>query len=362
MGVFRAAKSAVDSVLANQWKELISCRTMSNEELQLEGMAQVSENSSNVKRDENIITDGSVIMLGMGENAIAVENGKILEIYTKPGENIFHSQRSKSIFSGASAKDLSRDVAERFTYAGEITSVVQKVYYINIREIMGVEFEIPEGVPVRVVDENTGVDMDCTLEGKGIFSYRIVKPDVFYKNVSGNTPIFSTYDLESQMKSEMLKVLFDELGKLTAEGVRTFQMTELVPTICKRVIVGMNGFLVENRGMAICSLAMPRCKLMGRDMNIMKQLQYDAVFKDGFYADESSQAENQRKRFVGSLKKNDETKQTNDIFSKYFKTSTNSDYLDVIKAKPVSWKCGCGKMNTGKFCEECGHPKMDSSL
>lgn len=357
MGLFSAAKGAVDGVLANQWKELISSRTMSNNELQLEGIAQVSENSSNTKRNDNIITDGSIIMLGVGETAIAVENGKILEIYTKPGENIFHSQRSKSIFSGATAKDLSMDAVERFTYAGELAPLVQKVFYINIREILGVEFEIPEGVPVRVVDENTGQDMDCTLGGKGVFSYRIVKPDVFYKNVSGNSSIFSTYDLESQMKSELLKVLYDELGKTTAEGMRVPQITDLIPTICNQVIARMNEFLVENRGIAICSLAMPRCSLIDKDMNIIKQLQHDAVFKDGFYADDSSYVQNQRERFLRSLKKDDEMSQTKDIFSSYFKTSSHAEYYDVIKIKSGSWKCACGRLNTGNFCEECGHPK-----
>lgn len=278
MGLFRAVKDAIDGVLAEQWKELISCRTMSNKELQIEGIVQVSGKSSNTKRDENIISDGSIIMLGIGEVAISVENGKILEIYTKPGENIFHSERSKSIFSGATANDLSKDATERFTYGG-FAPIVQKVFYINIREIMGVEFEISKGVPIRVMDEYIGHDMDCTLIGKGMFSYRIVKPDVFYKNVSGNSSIFSTYDLESQMKSEILNFMLDELGKMNADGVRSFQMTEIIPTICNSTIAGMNAFLVEKRGIAICSLSMPRCKLLDRDMRTIKQLQHDAVFK-----------------------------------------------------------------------------------
>lgn len=346
MGLFGAAKGAVDGVLADQWKELISARTMSNDELQIEGFAQVSGKSSNTKRDANLITDGSIIMLGVGEVALAVENGEVLEIYTKTGENIFHSQRSKSIFSGASAKDLSKDAVERFTYAGGFAPVVQKVFYINIREIMGVEFELSEGVPVRVVDENTGQDMDCSLVGNGIFSYRIVKPDVFYKNVSGNRSMFSTYDLESQMKSEILKLMLDRIGKLTADGARAFQISELIPEICNSVISEMNEFLVENRGIAICSMALPHCSLRGRDMSITKQLQHIAVFKDGYYADNSSVMEKQRQRILGS----------------YLKTSTKSDLYNKIKATSDSWQCNCGKMNTGKFCEECGHPKSDSSV
>lgn len=359
MGLFKAAKGAVDSVLADQWKEFISVRTMTNEELQLEGIANVSEHSSNTMRDDNIITDGSIIMLGVGENAIAVENGKVLEIYTKPGENIFHSERSKSIFSGAKAKDLSKDAVERFTYAGGFSPVVQKVFYINMREMMGKDFEIPEGVPVRVVDENTGQDMDCTLIGKGMFSYRIVAPDVFYKKVSGNKSMFSTYDLEPQMKDELLNLLLDEVGKLTTEGVRASRITELIPTICNNVIAGMNKFLVENRGIAICSLAMPSCRLIDGDMNIIKQLQHDAVFKDGFYADNSSLVDNQRKRFLGNMTKNNETQITKNITSSYFKTTTNSEFFNGTKAKPGSWYCDCGKTNTGNFCEECGHPRKD---
>lgn len=117
-------------------------------------------------------------------------------------------------------------------------------------------------MPVRVVDENIAQDMDCTLVGKGIFSYRIVEPEVFYKKVSGNKSTFYASDLEPQMKAELLNLLLDKVGKLTAEGVRISQMTELIPTICNSVIVGMNEFLIENRGIAICSLAMPSCRLV----------------------------------------------------------------------------------------------------
>lgn len=354
MGLFKAVKGAIDGVLADQWKEYISSRTMTNDELQLEGIVQVSKKSSNTKRDENIITDGSIITLGMGENAIAIENGKILEIYTKPGENIFHSERSKSIFSGATAKDLSQDAVERFTHGG-VASLVQKVFYINIREITGVEFEILEGMPIRVVDENSGLDMDCTLIGNGIFSYRIVKPDAFYKNVSGNKPIFSALDLEGQMRSEISGFILDKFEKLTAEGVRASQITELVPTLCNSVIAGMNEFLVENRGIAICSLAMPCCRLISKDMSIIKQLQHDAVFTDGFYADDSSYVVKQRERSLKRLTI------TNNTASSYFKSPTNSEFFDGKKVMSDSWHCACGKLNTGNFCEECGHPKTDTN-
>lgn len=94
-------------------------------------------------------------------------------------------------------------------------------------------------------------------------------------------------------------------------------------------------------------------------MNTIKQLQHDAVFKDGFYADDSLYVENQRKRFLRTLIKNDETKLTKNTASSYFKTSTNSEFFNGIKAKPDSWYCDCGKVNTGNFCEECGYPRKE---
>lgn len=48
----------------------------------------------------SVITDGSIILVGEGECAIATEGGKIIGVYDQPGEQIFRSNQSSGIFSG----------------------------------------------------------------------------------------------------------------------------------------------------------------------------------------------------------------------------------------------------------------------
>ena len=68
---------------------------------------------------------------------------------------------------------------------------------------------------------NLGLDLDAKVRMNGEYSYRLVDPLIFYKNVCGNIEAPYTRDrIDSQMKSELLTALQPALARISEMGIR----------------------------------------------------------------------------------------------------------------------------------------------
>ncbi|MBQ9478002.1 MAG: SPFH domain-containing protein, partial [Selenomonadaceae bacterium] len=87
MGLIKAALGAVGGVLADQWKENFYCDALTSDVLVAKGQRQQSLHgrSSNTS-GENIITNGSTIVVNNGQCAIIVDQGKVAELAAEPGQ------------------------------------------------------------------------------------------------------------------------------------------------------------------------------------------------------------------------------------------------------------------------------------
>ena len=63
MGLIRAMGGAVGGTLADQWKEYFYCEAMDADVLVCKGQKRVSGRSSNTKGSDNIITNGSCVII-----------------------------------------------------------------------------------------------------------------------------------------------------------------------------------------------------------------------------------------------------------------------------------------------------------
>ena len=88
MGLIKAALGAVNSTLADQWKEYFYCDALASDVLVVKGQKKVSKRSSNTKGNDNIITDGSIVAVANGQCMIIVENGKVVDFKAEEGSDV----------------------------------------------------------------------------------------------------------------------------------------------------------------------------------------------------------------------------------------------------------------------------------
>ena len=188
MGLIKAAIGAAGSTMADQWKEFFYCDAMDNDVLVVRGRKRVSGRSSNTKGNDNIISDGSGIAVADGQCMIIVEQGRVVEVCTQPGEFVYDASTEPSIFTGdleEGIRNTFETIKKRLGFGGD-TGKDQRVYYINTKELMDNKFGTAVPIPFRVVDRNIGLDIDVSVRCNGVYSYRIVDPLLFYMNVCGN--------------------------------------------------------------------------------------------------------------------------------------------------------------------------------
>ena len=66
MGLIKAAMGAAGGVLADQWKEYFYCDALPQDVLMVKGQKRVSSRSSNTKGSDNVISNGSVVVVAVG--------------------------------------------------------------------------------------------------------------------------------------------------------------------------------------------------------------------------------------------------------------------------------------------------------
>ena len=79
MGLISAALGSITGVLADQWKEFFYCEALDKDTLMVKGQKRVGNRSSNTKGSDNIISNGSGIVVADGQCMIIFEKGKIVE-------------------------------------------------------------------------------------------------------------------------------------------------------------------------------------------------------------------------------------------------------------------------------------------
>ena len=104
MGLIKALTSATGSVLGDQFKEFVSCPTVDSNVLITRGV--VEHGDGNKKPSDGVITNGSKITIPQGWAMMLVDNGKVVEFSSEPGEFIYDSGTEPTIFYGGLGKGI----------------------------------------------------------------------------------------------------------------------------------------------------------------------------------------------------------------------------------------------------------------
>ena len=369
MGLIKAALGSASGVLADQWREYFYCDSMGADVLVSKGQKRTGKRSSNTKGSDNVISNGSVIAVNEGQCMMIVEQGKIVEFAAEPGEFTWDASTEPSVFYGGLENGVEGALGtlmRRLSFGAD-TAKDQRVYFFNLKEIIGNKYGTPSPVPFRVVDTNIGLDMDVSIRCNGEYSYRISNPALFYKNVCGNvTQDYTRAQLDSQLKSEFLTALQPAFAKISAQGIRYSALPGHTMELAQAMNQVLSAKWSDLRGISVVSVGVNSVTASAEDEATIKELQKSAVFRNPNMAAAhmvQAQAEamktaagNKNGAMAGFMGMNMAQAAGGFNANSLYQMGQQQEQKPAAPAANT-WKCSCGAENTGKFCAECGAPK-----
>lgn len=400
MGLLKAGVGAAGGVLADQWREYFYCEALDVDTLVAKGEKRVGKRGSNTKGENNVISDGSIVAVADGQCMMIVENGAVVDVCAEPGEFVYDTGTEPSVFSGKlgdMVKKSFEQVGRRFTFGGD-AGKDQRIYYFNTKEIVGNKYGTASPVPFRVVDEKIGLDVDITVRCNGEYSYKLVDPLMFYKNVCGNVESAYTRDLiDSQLKSELLTALQPAFARISEMGIRY----SAVPAHTRELADALNEELShewkERRGIEIAAFGVNTISAPEDQEQMIRDLQKAAVMANPAMAAAniaSAQSDAMRTAaanpagaamgFMGmGMASGMGGMNAAQLFGQASQAQQAPAQASQAQQAPAqtqpagaaggvaagtgtaaagaAWTCSCGAQNTGKFCGNCGSPKPEAA-
>ncbi len=412
MGIFKAGIGAFSGVMADQWREFFYCESIPVDILVTKGQKRTGGRSSNVKGENNIISNGSIIAVADGQCMIIVDQGKVVDICAEPGEFVYDTSTEPSLLYGGLSENIKpvfAQMGKRFTFGGD-PGKDQRVYYFNTKELIGNKYGTPSPVPFRVVDERAGIDIDIGIRCFGEYSYKITNPMLFYTNVSGNVEKdYNRSEIDGQLKSELMTALQPAFAKISGMGIRYSALPGHTEELAKALNDVLSAKWGELRGLEIVSFGVSSVKASDEDEKMIKELQRNAAFMDptraaahlvgsqaaAMQSAASNPTAGPAMAFMGmGMAQNVGGMGAQNLYSMGQQGQQGQQpppqpqppqptppspagvagwicgscghqgnegkfCAECGKPRPVmeGWNCSCGSINKGKFCSECGKPK-----
>ena len=410
MGLIKAGMGAVGGVLGDQWKEFIYCESLKPDVLVAKGMKRTSSRgrSSNTSSEDNIISNGSTIAINDGQCMIIVENGKVVEICSEPGEFVYDASTEPSLFADGlnmqSVKNVFAQIGKRFTYGGD-PGKDQRVYYFNTKEIIGNKYGTASPIQFRIVDQRIGLDVDIPIRCFGEYSYKITNPILFYTNVCSNVENeYLRSEIDGQLKSELLGALNVAFGVMSEKGVRYSALPAHAEEIGDQLNEVLSKKWRDLRGIEVVSFGVSSVKASEEDEKYIRDLQalsnpnarasfltgatgaamqtaaaneggammgFMGMGMAGAQGGNMMNAINQQMAYPGGYPNGPQGYPPQGGYPNgpqgypsqggYAGAPQGYSQQAAPQAPAASagWTCACGAVNQGKFCSECGQPKPE---
>lgn len=380
MGIIKAAAKAIGGGLADQWLEVYEPDDMGEHTVFTSGVK--TRKGENVKGSDHSVSNGSIIHVYDNQMMILTDGGKIIDYTAEPGYYEVKDSSLPSIFNG----ELEEAVIETFyrvKYGGS-TSGVQKIFYINLQEIKGIKFGTRN--PINYFD--LFYNAELFLRAHGTYSIKITDPLKFYSEViPRNADRVEIEDINEQYISEFLEALQSSINQMSADGIRI----SFVPSKGRELGKYMSNTLDEEwksmRGMEILAVGIAS---ISYDEESQKMIQMrnqgamlsDPTIREGYMQGAvargmeaaGSNAAGSMAGFMGvgmgmqaggnvmgaASNANLAQMQMQQQQTQQQIQQPQTGFQQQITPEPVvkeGWKCGCGALNTGKFCGECGGKK-----
>ena len=367
MGLIRALQDAVKGSLADQWLEVLEADNMDGSTVFTKGVAVRTDGRNNNRRgNSDVISDGSIIHVYPNQFMILVDGGKIVDYSAEEGYYRVQNSAAPSLFNGQLGPTI-RDTFARVKYAGT-PSHKQQVFFINLQEIKGIKFGTPS--PVNYFDQFYNAEL--FLRAHGTYSIKITDPVKFYAEVvPKNATRVDIKDINEQYLSEFLQAFSAALNRMSLE-VRISQVMSKMPELSKFMSTELDESWKELRGFEVIAVGIASVSYDEDSKKLINMRNQGAMLGDPSVREGYVQGavargiENAGSNSAGSAQAFMGMGIGMNAAGGFMGAASASNQAQMQQqqqqmqqqAPAGGWTCPkCGKVNTGKFCPECGTSK-----
>ena len=375
MGLIQAAAGAIGGTLADQWVEAIAAEDMGEGIVFTKGVQmRQGGRGSNKRGSEDIITDGSKLLVYDRQALLVTDSGKIVDFSTEPGAYTFNSGSAPSLFTG-SLGDALKETWNRFKFGGT-PSGAQQAFYVNLQEIKGIKFGTPN--PVQYFDNFYNAEL--FLRAHGTYSIRIVDPLKFYAEAIPRDATHVHIDeIKEQYQNEFLEALQVSINQMSVDGIRISQVTSKMSELSKYMRDALDAEWLQQRGIevqavGIASISYDEQSRKMIDMRNQGAMLQDPTIREGFVQGSVARGiENAGSNpagagmammgvglgmqagggFMGAASASNQAQMQQQAAQQ----AQQAGAAGAAGGAGGAWACDCGTQNTGKFCSNCGKPQ-----
>lgn len=238
MGFIKAFSGALGGTLADQWKDFYTPRADVPATAGLfQAVPQGTNNGrgENTKGNDNIISNGSKIVVPEGTALITIQDGAITGCIAEPGGFEFRSDdpNSQSCFAGDGVfGQMIKSTWEKTKFGGQPGSQ-QLAFYVNLKEIPNNKF----GTQAEIYWDDAFFGTQVGAVTRGTYTLKIVDPLLFVKNfvpakyLQPGAPAFDFADMDNeageQLFSEVVGTLSAAFSNYTNDPSKGNRMSKI---------------------------------------------------------------------------------------------------------------------------------------
>lgn len=397
MGIIKAAAEAVGKSLADQWLEVVEAEDMGDQTVFVKGVKV--RTGQNKKGLSDVISNGSIIHVYPNQFMMLLDGGKVVDYTAEEGYYKVDDSSMPSLFNG-SFGDALKETFNRIKFGGE-TAQKQEVFFINLQEIKGIRFGTPN--PINYFDNFYNAEL--FLRAHGTYSIKITDPLKFYTEVVPKNETHVEIDeINEQYLSEFLSALQASINQMSADGTRISFVSSKSVELGKYMADTLDADWKQTRGMEIQAVGMASISYDEESQKLINMRNQGAMLSDpsvregyvqgavargmeaagsnangsmagfmgmgagmnaggGFMgAASGSNLQQMQMNQANAQQQNmqQQNMQQQNVQQQNVQQTAAPAAAPVQAANTVSWTCGCGAVNTGKFCSECGGAKPSS--
>ena len=218
MGLIQAAIGSIGGTLADQWKDFFTVPDGLAPTAALFAAVKQEQNAgrgSNTKGSDNIITNGSRIVVPEGYGLVLLEQGAITGFVAEAGAYEWRSDdpNSQSIFAGDGiVSPLIKQSWERFKFGGQ-PGAQQRAYFVTLKELPNNRF----GTQSEIYWDDAYMNAQVGAITRGTYTLKIIDPILFVKAWVPATylepgKVFDFTDLENDAASQLFNEVVGSLA------------------------------------------------------------------------------------------------------------------------------------------------------